>query len=289
MLKDVPLSFSQIPILIRIVSDTMPIPINGHISDKPSGSLSNAEGDGRYSRSLGDDTPSITHVITEVELQPPRRLSSPWGHYQTPLEELVNALTHGLGLVLSIGGLALLVTLSSIHGTASHIVSSSIYGASLVLVFAASTCYHATPISDAKRRLRVAEQALIFVLIAGTYTPFTLAVLQAGWGWSLFGVVWGLAAVGIILNTAHFHRYASISIALYLGLGWLGLVSVFPLMGTLALGGLMWLLGGGIAYSLGVIFLSWRKLPLNHGIWHIFVLMGSLCHYFAVLFNVVPL
>ena len=104
MLKDVPLSFSQIPILIRIVSDTMPIPINGHISDKPpSGSLGNAEGDGRYSRSLGDDTPSITHVITEVELQPPRRLSSPWGHYQTPLEELVNALTHGLGLVLSIG------------------------------------------------------------------------------------------------------------------------------------------------------------------------------------------
>jgi hypothetical protein len=173
MLKDVPLSFSQIPSLIRIVSDTMPIPINGHISDKsPSGSLGNAEGDGRYSRSL--------HVITEVELQPPRRLSSPWGHYQTPLEELVNVLTHGLGLVLSIGGVALLVTLSSIHSTALHIVSSSVYGASLVLVFAASTCYHATPISDAKRRLRVAEQVLIFVLIAGTYTPFTLTVLQAG-------------------------------------------------------------------------------------------------------------
>jgi hemolysin III len=190
--------------------------------------------------------------------------------------------------LLSIGGLSLLVTLSSIHGTAWHVVSSSIYGASLVLLFAASSCYHAAPVSGVKRQLRVAEHALIFVLIAGTYTPFTLAVLKAGWGWSLFGMVWGLAAGGIILNTIHIHRYPSISVVLYLGLGWLGLVTVFPLQDTLPLGGLMWLLTGGIAYSVGIIFLWWRKLPLSHGIWHIFVLMGSLCHYFAVLFYVVP-
>ena len=204
------------------------------------------------------------------------------------MEELVNALTHGLGLLLSIGGLALLVTLSSIHGTAWHIVSTSIYGASLVLLFAASTCYHASPVSEVKQRLRVAEQALIFVLIAGTYTPFTLAVMKAGWGWSIFGVVWGLAVCGIILNSIHFHRYISISVVLYLGLGWLGLITIFPLKDSLAPGGMTWLVIGGIAYTIGVIFLSWRKLPLNHGIWHIFVMVGSLCHYIAVLLYVVP-
>jgi hemolysin III len=232
---------------------------------------------------------SINPTIAELRPRPTSELRTSPEQQQSPLEELVNTLTHGLGLLLSIGGLSLLVTLSSIHGTAWHVVSSSIYGASLVLLFAASTCYHAAPVSDAKRRLRVAEQALIFVLIAGTYTPFTLAVLEAGWGWSLFGVVWGLAVGGIILNTIHFHRYASISVVLYLGLGWLGLVTVFPLNDTLALGGLMWLITGGIAYSIGTIFLSWSKLPQNHGIWHIFVLMGSLCHYFAVLFYVVPI
>jgi hemolysin III len=213
-------------------------------------------------------------------------------HHQSPLEELLNTLTHGLGLVLSVGGLALLVTLSGIHGTAWHIVSSSIYGTSLVLVFAASTCFHAAPYSEAKRRLRVAEQALIFVLIAGTYTPFTLVALDSGWGWSLFGLVWLLALAGIILNTFHFRRHvdrhASLLVALYLGLGWLGLVSLFPLKDSLALGGLTWLVLGGIAYSVGVAFLSWRRLPLNHAIWHVFVLAGSLCHYFAVLFYVLP-
>ena len=228
----------------------------------------------------------------DQNLTEPQPISVPyiaWQHHQSPIEELVNTLTHGLGLLLSIGGLALLVTLSILHGTAWHLVSSSIYGASLILLFAASTCYHAAPYSETKRRLRVAEQALIFVLIAGTYTPFTLVALESGWGWSLFGVVWGLAAVGIILNTFRFHRHTSISVALYLGLGWLGLVSIFPLKDALALGGLTWLVAGGIAYSVGIIFLSWRNLPFNHGIWHIFVLIGSLCHYFAVLFYVLPI
>jgi hemolysin III len=116
-----------------------------------------------------------------------------------------------------------------------------------------------------------------------------LTVLNAGWGWSLFGVVWGLAVGGIILNTIHFHRYGSVSVVLYLSLGWLGLVTIFPLKDSLALGGLTWLIIGGTAYSAGVIFLLWSKLPLNHGIWHIFVLVGSLCHYFAVLFYVLPI
>jgi hemolysin III len=181
---------------------------------------------------------SINHTIAKLRPQSASRLCTSPEQHLSALEELVNTLTHGLGLLLSIGGLSLLVILSSVHGTAWHVISSSIYGASLVLLFAASTCYHAAPVSDAKRRLRVAEQALIFVLIAGTYTPFTLAILKAGWGWSLFGVVWGLAVGGIILNTIHFHRYPSISVVLYLGLGWLGLVTVFPLQDTLPLGGL---------------------------------------------------
>ncbi len=180
------------------------------------------------------------------------------------------------------------MTLSSLNGTSWHVVSSIIYGASLVLLFAASTCYHAAPFSETKRRLRVAEQALIFVLIAGTYTPFTLVALESAWGWSLFSIVWALAVVGIILNSFHFHRHAAITITLYLGLGWLGLVSIFPLKNALASEGLTWLIAGGIAYSVGIIFLSWRKLPFNHGIWHLFVLIGSLCHYFAVLFYVLP-
>ncbi|HEU0022409.1 MAG TPA: hemolysin III family protein [Dehalococcoidia bacterium] len=232
----------------------------------------------------------INHSANPTIAEPPTRGGdyASWLHYQSPFEELVNTVTHGLGLILSIGGLALLVTLSGIDGTIWHVVSSSIYGTSLVLVFAASTCYHAAPYSQAKRRLRVAEQALIFVLIAGTYTPFTLVALGSGWGWSLFGVVWILAILGIILNTTRFHRHASVSVALYLGLGWLGLVSIFPLKDALAPGGLIWLFSGGIAYSVGVVFLSWRKLPLNHGIWHVFVLIGSLFHYFAVLFYVLP-
>jgi hemolysin III len=179
---------------------------------------------------------TINHTIAKLRPQSASGLCTSPEQHLSALEELVNTLTHGLGLLLSIGGLSLLVILSSVHGTAWHVVSSSIYGASLVLLFAASTCYHAAPVSDAKRRLRVAEQALIFVLIAGTYTPFTLAILKAGWGWSLFGVVWGLAVGGLILNTIRFHRYPSISVVLYLGLGWLGLITVFPLKDNLALG-----------------------------------------------------
>ena len=232
---------------------------------------------------------AMNQILSDPQPQPSKELYAYWSHRQSPVAELVNTLTHGLGLLFSIGGLALLVTLSSIHGTTWHIVSSCIYGASLVLLFAASTCYHATPYSELKLRLRVAEQALIFVLIAGTYTPFTLVVLESAWGWSLFGLVWGLAVVGIILNTFHFHRRAPISIALYLGLGWLGLVSIIPLKDSLALRGLTWLLAGGIAYSVGVVFLSWRKLPLHHGIWHVFVLIGGFCHYLAVLFYILAI
>ena len=205
------------------------------------------------------------------------------------IEEVVNTSTHALGLLLSICGLAVLVAFASIYGTASHIVGATIYGSTLVLVYAASTCYHWASSNEGKRSLRSAEQGVIFLFIAGTYTPFTLAVLGGGWGWSLFGVVWGLAIAGIILNWIYFH-YSSMSTNLvFLGMGWLCLVAIGPLVASLPFIGLMWLLSGGIAYTLGVICLSINRIPVNHGIWHVLVLVGSTCHYFAVLFYVLPI
>ena len=204
------------------------------------------------------------------------------------LEEMVNSSTHGLGLILSIGGLAVLVVLASIYGTASHVVGCSIYGATLVLLYTGSTCYHQTRSPSAKRSLRTIEQAVIFLLIAGTYTPFSLVVLQGGWGWSLFGLVWGLAVSGIISNTLYLQRFPAISNLVYLGMGWLCLIAIVPLKDTLPVGGLGLLLSGGLVYSLGVVSLSWNKIPFNHGVWHVSVLGGSICHYFAVLFYVLP-
>jgi len=211
---------------------------------------------------------------------------------QSPIEEIVNTCTHGLGLLLSIGGLSVLVVFASIYGTAWHIVGSSIYGVTLVLVFAASTCYHAAGSAGSmkgKQSLRNVEQAAIFLFIAGTYTPFTLVVLNGGWGWSLFGVVWGLSIAGIILSRLYVQRSPAFSNLVFLGLGWLSLIALVPLKDNLPLAGLLWLLSGGVAYTLGVIFLSQNRIPFNHGIWHVSVLAGSICHYFAVLFYVLPL
>ena len=208
---------------------------------------------------------------------------------QSPLEEMLNTSTHGIGVLLSIGGLSVLVVFASIYGTAWHIVGGSIYGATLVLVYAASTCYHGVGSMESKPSLRNLEQASIFLFIAGTYTPFTLVVLSGGWGWGLFGVVWGLSVVGIILSRLYIHRSPAIENLVFLGLGWLCLIAIVPLKDNLPLGGLLWLLSGGVAYTLGIIPLSQNRIPFNHGIWHLSVLAGSICHYFAVLFYVLPL
>ena len=226
-------------------------------------------------------------MLTRSNTSPLRPISG-----QFPIEEIVNTATHGLGLLLSIGGLSVLVVFASIYGTAWHIVGSSIYGATLVLLYAASTCYHAAGsvgYMKGKRSLRNVEQAAIFLFIAGTYTPFTLVVLNGAWGWSLFGVVWGLSVTGIIVSRLYVHRSAAVSNLIFLGLGWLSLIAIVPLKDNLPLAGLLWLVSGGVAYTLGVIFLSQNRIPFNHGIWHVSVLAGSTCHYFAVLFYVLPL
>lgn len=204
-------------------------------------------------------------------------------------EEIANSITHGVGALLSIAGLVILATLAARHGNAWHIVSCSIFGATLFLLYTASTLYHSIPHARAKQILRIIDHSAIFLLIAGTYTPFTLVNLRGPWGWSLFGTVWGLALLGIILELTPWRRLRLLSVALYLGMGWAVVVAAKPLLDSVATGGLVLLAAGGLTYTLGVIFYAWRSLPHHHAIWHLFVLTGSVLHFFAVLFYVIPI
>ena len=202
-------------------------------------------------------------------------------------EEIANSVTHGLGLLLAVAGLVVLVTLAALRGTAWHVVGCSIYGSTLVLLYAASTLYHSIPNARAKRVFRVIDHSAIFLLIAGTYTPFTLINLRGPWGWSLFGVVWGLALFGILFQTGKL-RHPVLSVVLYVLMGWTVVIATRPLLQTIAPGGLALLVAGGLAYTLGITFYAWKRLPYGHSVWHGFVLLGSAFHFFAILFFVVP-
>lgn len=203
-------------------------------------------------------------------------------------EELANSITHGLGLVLSVAGLAVLIVFAALRGNAWHVVSCSVFGATLVLLYSASMVYHIVRSPRAKRLWKILDHSSIYLLIAGTYTPFTLVNLRGGWGWTLFGLVWGLALLGILFKVFFVDRYVIASTAVYLAMGWIAVIAVKPLLASVADGGLVLLLAGGLAYSLGVVFFAWGRLPFNHAVWHLFVLAGSICHYFAVLFYVLP-
>jgi hemolysin III len=204
-------------------------------------------------------------------------------------EEIANSVTHGVGVVLSIGGLAVLTAFASLLGNVWHIVSSSIFGATLILLYTSSTLYHSIQLPRVKRILQVMDHSAIFLLIAGTYTPFTLVSLRGAWGWTLFGVVWGLAVLGIIFQVTRLRRRPTISLALYVGMGWAVIVATKPLLAAIAPGGGLLLLIGGLFYTAGIGFYVWRRLPYHHAIWHVFVLAGSAFHYFAILFYVIPL
>ncbi len=203
-------------------------------------------------------------------------------------EEIANSLTHGVGALLAIGGLATLVTLAALRGDVWHVVSCAIFGTAMVVLYTASTLYHSVTNPRAKSALQVLDHAAIFLLIAGTYTPFTLVSLRGPWGWSLFGAVWGLAAVGIIFEIAFPRHWPALSLALYVAMGWVVVVAVKPLLAVLPTGGLVLLVLGGLAYTVGTIFYAWRRLPYGHAIWHLFVLVGTILHFFAVLFYVLP-
>jgi hemolysin III len=204
-------------------------------------------------------------------------------------EEVVNCLTHGLGLFLSIGGLIFLVTLAITYGNQWHVIGCTVYSITLVLVYAASTLYHGSGSLTRKRVLRQMDQAFVYLLIAGTYTPFTLVPLRGEWGWALFATVWGIALAAIGIKLVCGHRFSGASVLLYLGLGWLGVIAIIPLLNSLPWSGVMWLAAGGVAYTLGTVFLVRKPLPFSHGLWHMAVLIGSACHYLAVVFYVIPM
>jgi hemolysin III len=203
-------------------------------------------------------------------------------------EEVAHSLTHGAGLLLGVTALVLMLVFATRRGSAIHVVACSLYGATLVLLYSASTFYHALPPGRGKRVFGTLDHAAIFLLIAGTYTPFTLVTLRGGWGWSLFGVIWGLAIAGVVLEAVTRGRARRLQLLLYLVMGWGVVLAAQPLLQGLARGGLVLILAGGLAYTLGVIFFVWRSLPFHHAVWHVFVLGGSICHFFAVLLYVIP-
>lgn len=202
-------------------------------------------------------------------------------------EELANTITHGIGLALSIAGFVVLLVLAALRGSPRHIVSCAIYGATLVCLYAASTLYHGIPSPRRKRALRVFDHCAIYLFIAGTYTPFLLVNLRGGWGWSLLGIVWGLAMAGIVFKFRFVDHFPFLSTVVYLLMGWLAVIALKPLLASVPASGLLWLLAGGMLYTLGVVFYAWKRLPYNHLIWHLFVLAGSTCHYVAVLYSVI--
>lgn len=203
-------------------------------------------------------------------------------------EELANSLTHGAGLLLGIAALVLMVVFAAKKGSAIHVVACAVYGATLVLLYLASTLYHALPPGRAKRVFGILDHAAIFLLIAGTYTPFTLVTLRGGWGWGLFGAIWSLAIAGVVLEVVTRGRARRLQLLLYLVMGWAVLLAARPLLEGLERSGFVLLLLGGISYSLGVIFFVWRSLPFHHAVWHVFVLGGSICHFFVVFVHVIP-
>jgi len=205
-----------------------------------------------------------------------------------PIEELANGITHGIGLALSIVGLIVLLVLSILRGNAWHIAGCTTFGITLVLLYAASTLYHTVHAARVSRILKILDHAAIYLLIAGTYTPFTLVNLRGFWGWTLFSLVWGLALFGIAWKLIHVERFPIVSTVVYIAMGWIALIAVKPLLAAIPMWGVAWLLAGGLFYTVGVAFYATKRIPYNHAIWHVFVMAGSICHYFAVMFYVLP-
>jgi len=203
-------------------------------------------------------------------------------------DELASSVIHGIGIVLSIAGLATLVAFAALHGNALAVTACAVFGSSLVLLYTASTLYHSISVAAAKPALRALDHIAIYVLIAGTYTPFTLIALPGPWGWSLFAAVWTLALAGSALELGLLKRYHKLAVLLYVGMGWIGMIAFKPLSEHLQAGGMLLLIGGGVAYTLGVPFYLWRRLPYHHALWHVFVLAGSVLHFLAVLLYVIP-
>ena len=203
-------------------------------------------------------------------------------------EELVNALTHGLGVAVSLVGAAMLIVFGARSGDPWQLTGIIVYSVSLILLYTASTLYHAARHGVRKTRLRTFDHCAIYLLIAGTYTPFLLGTLRGAWAWTLLGVVWGVAIGGVVYKLFLLGRFPRFSTGSYLALGWLAVVALPLMLGALSIATVAWLLGGGLAYTVGTFFFHNNRIPYAHGIWHGFVLLGSGCHFVAVLLQVVP-
>ncbi|HTY03693.1 MAG TPA: hemolysin III family protein [Rhodocyclaceae bacterium] len=203
-------------------------------------------------------------------------------------EEIANSVTHGVGIVLAIAGLAVLTGFAARDGNAWHVVAGAVFCASLILCFTTSTLYHSIPLERVKRVLRALDHSAIFLLIAGTYTPFMLLGVPGPWGWGVLAAIWTLAVAGIVLRLVLRGRLHGLVVLLYLVMGWLVVITVGTLRDNAGIGAVGLLAAGGLAYTVGVIFYKWRRLPYSHAVWHGFVLLGGALHYFAVLFYLIP-
>ena len=203
-------------------------------------------------------------------------------------EETLNVITHGIGFILSIVALVILIVYAAKYGTARHITSFAIFGGSLIVLYAASTLYHYAKNPELRLKLNILDHSAIYVLIAGTYTPFTLIVLKGWVGWTIFGISWGLALAGILFKVFYFGKYDKISTIAYVLMGWVIIFAIKPLIESFPTAGLMWLLAGGISYSIGAFFFSYKGIRFNHAIFHVFVLLGSFCHFMSIFLYVLP-
>ncbi len=202
-------------------------------------------------------------------------------------EEIFNSVSHGVGTLLAIGGMVVLIVFSAIYADAWTVVSASIYGATLTILYAMSTLYHSLTNNKAKKFFRIMDHNSIFLLIAGTYTPFTLVALRGGLGWTLFGIVWGATVLGVIFNSINLEKYKKISLVCYIAMGWVIIMAIKPMIAALPIVSLIFLVLGGICYTGGVVFYAIKKIRYFHSVWHLFVLAGSILHYFSVLFMVI--
>lgn len=206
----------------------------------------------------------------------------------TRKEEIANAVTHGIGALLSLSALAVLVVFAALNGDARHVVSFTIFGVTMLLLYVSSTLVHSFPEGKVKDLFEIFDHASIYLFIAGTYTPFTLVVLRGALGWTLFGVVWGIALAGVVFKAFFTKKFLFTSTLLYIAMGWIVIIAWKPLTAALSPEGLWLLVAGGVAYTIGTVFYVWRGFPFHHMVWHLFVLAGSVLHFFAVLFYVLP-
>ncbi|WP_257349231.1 PAQR family membrane homeostasis protein TrhA [Pseudalkalibacillus decolorationis] len=210
-------------------------------------------------------------------------------HTYTRNEEIANAVTHGIGVIFSIVALVLLVVMSALDGSVWHVVSFSVYGATMLILFTASTLVHSFPDGKLKDLFEIFDHAAIYLFIAGTYTPFLFVVVKGSLGWTLFGIVWGIAVFGVFFKAFFVKRFLFISTFIYVLMGWLAVIAWNPLVTTLPPTGMNLFIIGGLLFTIGTVFYVWRAFPYHHAVWHVFVLAGTAVHFFAVLLYVLPI